>query len=204
MVTMKFDDHGLAISLAHAKDATGLQLQKWMTLVMAHLHAAVNRNIAKGGLIGRRTGNLARSMRDLVTVTPTGVIGTFWPDPDKAIYGDIQEEGGTVLPKRGRFLAIPLDAMLTGNGVARGTAGQVRDNPTGFGFSGTFVHAGVIFGKQAKSVIPLFALKPSVVIPAHHYLRITLVQEWQWMADLLEQLTGDTVHVLFGEGAFPA
>jgi hypothetical protein len=211
VIALTFDAGGLQVNLAQARPIIGVQLQKWMTRVLAHLHAAVNRNIASGGLIGRRTGNLSRSLLELVTVTDDGIIGELWPDPAKAAYGAIQEDGGTIVPKKGTMLTIPLEAMLTGNGVARGTAAQVRDTPGAFGFKASFIPKGhhVIMGipegaRAGAQPIPLFALVPSVTLPGRHYLATTLIQEWQWIADELERVTEETVNVLFGEGALPS
>lgn len=218
MIALRFDDGGMVLNLEQAKPVIGLHIQQWMTGVLLHLHAAVNRNIGPGGLVGRRTGNLARALMELVTVTDEGVTGELWPDPAKVAYGAIQEDGGTVIPRHAKFLTIPLEAMLTGLGVARGTARQVIESPQAFGYSGTFVAKGVIFGKLGQTakgnqhwrrgaggaqttVIPLFALKSSVTIPGRHYLATTLIQEWAWIADYLETVTGDVVHVLFGETA---
>lgn len=209
MIGLTFDAGGLNVNLANAKPIIGASLQKWLTQVLAHLHAAVARNMGDGGLIGRRTGNLARSLMELVTVTEDGVVGTLWPDPDKVAYGSIQEDGGTIVPKNGRALAIPLEFMLTGNGVARGTAGQVKADPGAFGLKASFIPKGhnVIMGQpltKGASIVPLFALVPSVTLVGKHYMATTLIQEWPWIADLLESITGDAVHVLFGEGAFPS
>jgi hypothetical protein len=205
VIQLTFTDGGLSVSLEKAPQVIGLQLQKWMTRVLAHLHAAVNRNIGDGGLLGRRTGNLARALQEVLTVSSDGIVGELFPDPTKVAYGGIQEEGGTVIPSKAHALAIPLEAMLTGNGVARGTAADVRANPSAFGFVSTFIPKGhsVIMGKEAGKgggVIPLFALKPSVTIPGRHYLAITLLQEWAWIADALEAATGDIVNVLFENG----
>jgi hypothetical protein len=210
LIGLTFDDGGLLVNLEQAPQVIGLQLQKAMTGIIAHLHAAVSRNMGAGGLIGVRTGDLRRALIELVTVTDDGVTGVLWPDPAKVAYGGIQEEGGTVVPKHGTALTIPLDAMLTGNGVARGTAAQVRDDPAAFGFKSTFIPKGhsVIMGQplgaKGGSAIPLFALVQSSTIPGRHYLATTLIQEWQWISDYLESVLGDAVHVLFGEGAFPA
>jgi hypothetical protein len=216
---MTFDGGGIALNLQQAPTVIGVQLQKWLTLSLAHLHAAVARNIGTGGLIGRRTGNLARALMEQITVTADGVTGELWPDPDKVPYGAIQEDGGTIVPKSAQALAIPLAAMLTGNGVARGTAAQVRQAPSAFGYQRTFIPKGknVILGvigdarfagtkgKGGRgSIIPLFALAKSVAIPGRHYMATTLIQEWPWIADLLEQITGETVNVIFSEGAFAA
>jgi hypothetical protein len=119
-------------------------------------------------------------------------------DSSKAIYGNIQEHGGTVLPKKGQFLAIPLPAMQTRNGVSRGSAGDVKANPAAYGFVGTFVRKSVIFGKmEDKSIIPLFALKKSVTLPARRYLELTLEQELKWGVNKLEEITRETVQLLF-------
>lgn len=204
MIALQYDDRGLSVHLEKAPAVTRLQLQKWMTQVTQHLHRAVVRNMGDGGLIGRRTGTLARSMRDRVYADAADIIGEVWPDPDKAPYGRIQEEGGTIVPRRSQFLAIPLSAMRTANGVARGSAAQVHASPGAFGFARTFIRRGIIFGATAGkpgSVIPLFVLKRSVIIPARHYLDITLRQELPWIVDALERITGEAASVWFGEVA---
>ncbi len=203
MISLTYTDAGMQVSLAQAPQVIGLQLQKWITQVMYHLQAAVARNMGSGGLIGVRTGDLRRALKTVIAVGDGGVVGELYPDDALVAYGAIQEEGGTVIPRNATALAIPLSAMQTGNGVARGTAAQVRANPQAFGFSSTFIPKGhdVIMGKElGGGVIPLFALKPSVVIPARHYMATTLLQEWAWIADLLEQITGDAVNVLFQTG----
>ena len=77
--------------------------------------------------------------------------------------------------------------MLTGNGVARGTAAQVKANPVAFGFKATFIPKGhdVIMGvplaAKHRTAIPLFALKPSVTIPGRHFIDATLDQNRDWI-----------------------
>jgi hypothetical protein len=96
--------------------------------------------------------------------------------------------------------------MNTGNGVARASAHQVRDNPSAYGFKSTFIPKGkhVIMGVPlgaSKTIVPLFALKPSVTIPGRHYLETTLTQNWSWIADRLEKITGEATNVIFKIGA---
>lgn len=214
MIQATFDDKGLSLRLAQAPQVTSLQLQKWMTLFMARMHASVAANIGQGGFIGRRSGNLARSLKDEVTVGDSTVVGRVWPDPLKAAYGRVQEDGGTIIPKKSRFLTIPLAAMLTANGVARGNARDVIQNPSAFGYKSTFFHKGVLFGvpasgarrrglqsligaKTRDAVVPLFALKSSVTLPGRHYLEGTLKQELQFGMELLERITGETTELIF-------
>lgn len=205
MIEMRLDDGGLYIRLQNSPRVTALLIQQWMTRVVAYIHSQVDAGIEKGGgLIGRRTGTLARAIMDRVIVTATGAIGEVWPDLSKAPYGAIQEFGGTVVPKNGQALAIPLEAMLTANGVARGTAMQVKHDPQAFGYRSTFIPHGhdVIMGTPIgeHTAIPLFALKPSVVIPATHYLSTPFTQALVTIAGWLEDMTQDAVSILF-EGA---
>lgn len=197
-MTLTFDDGGLRANLEHAPNVTGVQLQKWMDMVVKHLAKAVQANIAKGGgFIGRRTGTLARSITFAVTISAGQIVGDVWPDLAIAPYGEIQETGGTIVPKHGVALAVPLPAMLTPNGVARGTAAAVKANPQAFGFVGTFIAKGVIFGKIARgAIVPLFALKGSVTLPARRYLAQTLAAELNWIQSALETVTGETVTLI--------
>lgn len=199
MITASFDDRGLGIRLNDAPSVTRRQLQRWMTLFMARLESAVKKNIGNGGLIGRRTGNLARSIRSVVITNGDQIVGEIGPDALKAIYGAIQEHGGTIFPKRSRHLAIPLRGMTTGAGVARGSARQVIQSPSAFGFKRTFFRKGIIFGvKDQGSIVPLFVLKTQVTIPARHYLAKSLEQETAWGLDLLAQITQETTEIIFG------
>lgn len=78
-----------------------------------------------------RTGNLRRS----ITSRVDAVDG--WPElhvtaggaggKGEVRYAQLQEEGGTVRPKRGRWLTIPVGPALTGAGVAR--YASARDVP---------------------------------------------------------------------------
>ena len=206
MIALTFDDGGLSVNLANAPQVTTLQLQKFVTAVETHLLGAVARNMGNGGLIGVRTGDLRRALKmQPPQVTTDGIEGSVYVDPAQVPYGGIQEEGGTVIPKTAQFLAIPLEAMQTGNGVARGTAAQVRDEPGAFGFTGTFIAKGVIFGKagtgKGASIIPLFALKSSVILPGRHFMAETLTQEEAWIEDYAEQTLGELVTVTFGDAA---
>lgn len=223
MIGMSISDGGLSLNLKAAPSVTALQVQRFVTDVVNHLVGAVQKNIGSGGLIGRRTGDLARAMMATVEAFPAGAVGEVFPDPAKVAYGSIQEDGGTIVPKNAQMLAIPLAAMLTGNGVARGSALQVAQSPGAFGFSSTFIPKGhhVIFGvpegaprggrgagaqsliglSHLGTVVPLFALVRSVTLPGLHYMATTFTQETSWIAARLEELTGDVVQVTFGEAS---
>jgi len=73
-------------------------------------------------------------------------------------YAKILHEGGTIRPKKAKFLAIPLTP------AAR--VKKPRD------FDKTFIKKGVIFRKEGKKITALYVLKKSVEIPAFDYLKL--------------------------------
>ncbi len=86
------------------------------------------------------------------------------------IYAAIQNYGGTITPKSAQFLTIPLDAALTPAGVMRWSAREIIESPSAGGYLGTFFRNGVLFGKTASGIDPLFALRTSVTIPPHPFM----------------------------------
>lgn len=90
------------------------------------------------------------------------------------VYARIQDQGGTIHPKTAKFLTIPLEAVLTASGVARYSARDIIENPKVGGFDGTFFRNGMLFGTAGHEITPLFVLKASVTIPAHHYMAAAL------------------------------
>lgn len=83
------------------------------------------------------------------------------------VYARIQELGGVITPKRGKFLAIPLAPALTGAGVARYKT--PRDVP-GLSFRGNS-NRGVLVDKAG---VPWYALVKSVTIRPKFYLKTAL------------------------------
>jgi hypothetical protein len=133
---------------------------------------AVKREIDTAGL-HRRTGALVNSVQSggvkhtSGTVTGTTLIGQGLP------YARAQEDGATIVPTHGQYLAVPLAAALTPAGVARFAP---RD-ATSAGYSYTFIEKGIIFGAKwsgsrgENEAVPLFKLVRSVTIPARPFAR---------------------------------
>jgi len=106
----------------------------------------------RGKILKRRTGELARRTQERIQETREGVKISFGSN---LVYAAIHEFGGTIVPKKAKFLTIPFP----------GVYGKAKD------FSNTFVAKGVIHQKIGnKDWNPLFSLKKSVTIPARHYL----------------------------------
>jgi hypothetical protein len=187
----------IAVQL-EAKAKVGPTLLAALERVGARLHRdIVNEKLSGGGILEPRTGNLKRAVFHRVeAVSDTLASVGLGFDLSIAPYGRIQELGGVITPKIGAALAIPLEAMQTAKGVARGTAREVKDNPEAFGYTGTFIRKGVIFGRlslygkltkdQARlaegNIVPLFVLKTSVTLEAREPMQSTLANDAEWAA----------------------
>lgn len=118
--------------------------------------------------ITTRTGALARDWVSTVDESAVGSVLTVKTHGIADKYAGLQEYGGTVRPVNSKYLWIPLDANKTPKGVA-------RISPREAIAQGGFYRNGVFFGKpQTKAqgrgigphVVPLFALRKSVTVPA--------------------------------------
>jgi len=79
--------------------------------------------------------------------------------------------GGEIHAKNVAHLTIPLEAIKTGRGLARGRARDIISSPGSYGYAGTFSMQGIIFGKRGKDEPPepLFLLRESVTLPPRPY-----------------------------------
>ena len=134
-----------------------------------------------------RTGRLRASIRstveqvsgDLAIVLRAGTDGGAVP------YARIQEEGGTIRPKKGKYLKIPVGPALTGAGVSRlppGRSGDFRFVPTPRG--------GVLVGRDGKV---WYVLRREVRIPARPYLAPALAAAAPRLAASLDRLVRQAV-----------
>lgn len=128
-----------------------------------------------GKKLNVRTGNLRRSFQEnkarKVQRRADGVIGTVGTNVK---YAKIQEYGGTIRPKKKKWLTVPIGEALTPSGAPRGSA---RD------FKGTFFAWSrkgnlILFGQSpvggGKKIVPLFVLKKMVRIPGRAYMKPSL------------------------------
>ena len=124
------------------------------------------------GRLFRRTGGFIRDLKASVLVTGSGIEATgMIGGPPVSKFMVIHETGGTIRPKRAKFLTVPLQAALSFRGVP--LKRRARDWPN------TFVATSrrgnlLIFQRRGGRIIPLYALKKSVRIPARLGLGATL------------------------------
>jgi hypothetical protein len=159
-----------------------------------YINGILKQNVA-GLYLHIRTGNLARSIGMRVEQIDgqwQATIGSGQGEPGvRMIYADILETGGTIRPKNGMFLTIPLGKAMTPSGVARFTARDLKVNPSGFGYDSSVIVGGIIFGKNKgkRNMEPLFKLVTSVEIPAFRYMQQTAEYAVDDVADVyIEEL----------------
>lgn len=114
-----------------------------------------------------RSGTLRRSIRAVAERQGLRLMVGVEAGSERIGYARLQEEGGTVRPVRGRFLAIPLPPALTGAGVPRYSgpraAGELRFVPIRGGQAGLLVRT-----KGAQEA--LYLLVREARIPATRFL----------------------------------
>lgn len=112
----------------------------------------------------KRSGKLSKAVYTKVTSTNEGLEVIGGVDLKAAPYGRILEVGGTIRPKNGKFLTIPVGVNQGPQG-ARFSARQFIANPGVLGFVGSFVtrEKTAIMGTRPDGTFePVFALKTSV------------------------------------------
>ena len=112
--------------------------------------------------LSKRSGNLAQSIIQSVQVTGGTLADTVGTIGSDMIYARIQEFGGTIHAKNAQFLTIPLPAALDSSGLP--LKSKARDWPNTFcrrSKAGNLI----IFQTRGTSIVPLYVLKESVVIP---------------------------------------
>jgi hypothetical protein len=141
-----------------------------------------------GKLLKVRSGALRNSIQSRVLVNNDGIVGIVGSgvrSGKRTAYADIHESGGTIRPKRAKFLTIPTSHAQTPAGVTRFSARAVFEGRTQY--DSAFIKRGVIFGvnKAAKSITPLFILKREVTVRASGYLSKSLAQSTKKIMQIL-------------------
>lgn len=144
-----------------------------------------------------RTGNLRRSVGAKVEAVSDGAevrLRAGGGDRDVK-YGRIQEEGGRITPKNGRYLAIPVGPALTSSGVSRYRS--PRDVPNLVFLRSKSGQAMLVQAsdqrntrgslvKGGKAGTVFYILKTSVSIRGKHYLRDALGRAERRLPDLFD------------------
>jgi len=130
-----------------------------------------------GQALTPRTGALRKSIDFSVERESGQITGRIGPRSDTVQkYAAMMEFGGTILPKKGRMLAVPLPAALTPSGVIQGKYNVAdlhelplclikrKDGSRAYLADVRDLRAGI-------KITPLFVLVPSVTIAGRHYMQ---------------------------------
>jgi hypothetical protein len=144
-----------------------------------------------------RSGNLRRNIAGIVrpmgadgldlVLTNDGRLGGGAPP-----YASLQHDGGTIVPKRAKWLAIPAEANKTKAGDSRGgprTMGDLSFQPTKRADLAMLVRRAR--GKGSSKMRPevMFWLRKRVSIPATRYL----AKAWEAVPGEVEKALGDAI-----------
>lgn len=135
--------------------------------------------------LSSRSGKLVESIRDSVFVkgdSLSNIVGEI----GGIFYARVHEYGATIVPKRAKYLTIPLPAALNANGTP--IKQSAKD------WANTFIITSkkgnlLIVKRDGRKITPLYVLKTSVKIPARLNLRTTFDAGLPaWVDDLGDQL----------------
>ncbi len=176
-------DRALEAKLDATPKGIGAALVAAFVKVGLGLEAHLKQNHLSGQSLGVRTGTGRRaSFNRVETGSDREIVVVVGSDLRKAKYMRAQDQGATLSPKSAAHLTIPIGAARTPKGVTRFTAREVISSPGSFGYTGTFVKNGIIFGSrgQGQKPEPLFALKQRVTMKAVGFLAHTLNEKREW------------------------
>ena len=160
----------LAERFTESAGAARMEMRHQLLDAMLKTETAMKRNIRT--TLRRRSGALEESIsHEALEETSAGLSGRVGSNME---YAEIQERGGEIHAKNAKNLTIPLEAFMTGRGIAKGSARDLIASPGDYGYDGTFFSRGVLLGKRGDEVEPLFVLKPSVTLPARPYAQPAL------------------------------
>jgi hypothetical protein len=175
-VQVSVDASGVTALAAHLKRSTPVTLAERATPTLARLLTLAQKEMQQavtGRVLKVRSGNL----RAGIEVDPPhregdALVGGVGVTGSATRYATFLIKGGTITPKKGKYLAIPVGPALTGAGVGRYPS--ARDVP-GLVFipktrAGNAILAKVEGKGRNRHIVPYFVLKTSVTIGAHDYV----------------------------------
>ena len=196
MINVTLDVTGesaLSATLERVPKGIGRALVEGMVQVGLGLRAHLTDDHLSGQDLQVRTGTGRRSAFYRVeTGGDQDVAVVVGNDLRKARYMRAQEKGATITPRSAASLTIPIGNAKTAKGVARFSARDVIASPGSFGYVGTFVRDGILFGTTGKKErpAPLFILAKRVNLRPVGFLARTLSEKREWAQQTLSDVVG--------------
>ena len=166
------------------------------------LDARIQHNLRGGGKLNRRSGALAQGYRTRTVIkkdkrsTDITIKGTVVGSA--AAYAIIQDEGGTIKAKTGKYLAIPTRWALTGDSPtgtiraayvsSRGLRGVFKKSDVDIDNYGRFFATAKVGSKKGKRV-QLFTLKQRVTLHGTGWYSDAIAKTARTLITRLSKLT---------------
>ena len=133
----------------------------------------VKEGYLSGNRLAVRSGRLRNSVTTAITdAPPTMELAAGRARGAPVRYAQVLEDGGVIVPKRGKFLAIPVRGgpATTAAGVTKAGWESPRTAPVKLRFVRT-VRGGILVLDKKKSSTVVYRLVRSVKIAGRHYMR---------------------------------
>ena len=133
----------------------------------------VKEGYLSGNRLAVRSGRLRASVTMAVSdAPPTMELAAGRARGAPVRYAQMLEDGGVIVPKRGKFLAIPVRGgpAMTASGVTKAGWESPRTAPVKLRFVRT-VRGGILVLDKAKSSTVVYRLVRSSTIKGRHYMR---------------------------------
>lgn len=167
--------------------------------VANEVRTEILRSTTGGNPLNVRTGNLRRSWSGFPRVEETGE-GPVATLRSASVYSAIHEFGGTIRPVRAAFLTIPLPGAMNASGTRTPySARELHESPGLAGFKSTFINrsrTAILGVLPGGGLVPLFAIKDSVVMPARHYISKAVDRVKPRVQDIVDQAINAVVRRL--------
>jgi hypothetical protein len=201
-LTVDVDTTQVSQLLSYLPIAVGQNLRPYSRRVGQTLQRYIQTQKLSGQALNARTGASRRAIfyrleeglnAGGAIVSQTVVIGG---DLKVAPGLRIHEYGGTIHGKP--YLAIPIGEALTAqNKVARFRARDLKANPSAYGYVGSFIRNGVIFGVRGhgrtREILPLFVLKRSVTLKRVGWLASTAREQATTVVGIYREATAQAI-----------
>jgi len=160
-------------------------IRKKLTISGLRMEADAKKNATRRPRV--RSGLLRNSIRhEVIDAEGRGLSLTLRAGNRTSVrYARIQEEGGIIRPKKGRFLAIPMSNAKTAAGVPRWPSPRAVPGLFSISLGGRVF----LVRKQGEGLEFLYRLKERVRIPATHYLARAVKRQTKPLIDGLIELT---------------
>ncbi|ASP22057.1 hypothetical protein ANTHELSMS3_03427 [Antarctobacter heliothermus] len=157
----------LADRFREAQDELGIpvsrEMRRFLQEQMAEIAARHGGSITTSTTLARRSGKLVAALRRAARVKDVKTLGRVTGRVKLRADRAVHEDGGRIKPTSGQYVTVPLPAALNANGTPK--KARARDWPNTFMAKSRKGNL-LIFQRKGGRLVPLYALKKSVTVPA--------------------------------------